>query len=378
VRGGSHFGPLALGMALALASTSACGGGSSRRGKTAQIETPSLPPVKPEALAQFDAGMRALRLGGPEGSQQAVPRLLQATAIDATLWEAWHNVGVLRFREGDDEAAIEAFSEALKVNPAHMGSVLARAEAHRRSGNKKRARADYQLVLSQDPDSPQAPARLASLLRETRDYESAIDVLREALRRAGATARIYVELSLVYLAQGRDELAELVLAKAAELDDSDPTIYNALALVALARGDDQLAFERFNRATSLDPGYNDARFNKANVLLEAGDYAGAMSELDEVVKRDPEDLHARVALGIATRGQGNYDRARKIWEEVAARASRRSQLRGDALYNLAVLETDFGNNEKRGIAALDRFLQEGPRNHPNRQQAEERRKELGQ
>jgi hypothetical protein len=35
-------------------------------------------------------------------------------------------------------------------------------------------------------------------------------------------------------------------------------------------------------------------------------------------------------------------------------------------------------NEKKAKDALDRFLQESPRKHPKRSEAEERRKELGQ
>jgi hypothetical protein len=39
---------------------------------------------------------------------------------------------------------------------------------------------------------------------------------------------------------------------------------------------------------------------------------------------------------------------------------------------------DFVMDEKSSTAALDRFLQESPQNHPKRKEAEERRKELGQ
>src|SRR5690606_17126921 len=206
----------------------------------------------------------------------------------------------------------------------------------------------------------------------------ALDVLRQALRTVGAAGPVYVELGLVYLAQGRDELAELVLTKAAALDDKDPAIYNALALVAMARGRDQEAFERFDRATALDPDFLDARFNVASVLIDAGDYGRARSELEAVVAKRPDDLGAKIALGVAFRGLGDHARARSIWQDVVKAAPRRSAVRGDALFNLAVLEMDFVMDEKKAIAALDRFLQESPRKHPRRKEAAERRKELGQ
>jgi tetratricopeptide (TPR) repeat protein len=254
---------------------------------------------------------------------------------------------------------------------------LARAVAYRRAGEIRRARADYQEVIKRSPSDPRAYARSASLLREAGAHEDALDLLREALRTAGANGPIYVELGLVYLAQGKADLAELVLSKAAALDEKNPAIHNALALVAMGRGRDQEAFERFDRASSLDPDFLDARFNVASVLIDAGDYARARSELESVVSRRPEDLAARVALGAAERGLGDLARARATWQEVVRSAPRRSAVRGDALYNLAVLEMDFAMDEKKAAQALDRFLQESPRAHPRRADAAERRKELG-
>jgi tetratricopeptide (TPR) repeat protein len=368
-------------IAILCAALAACGGGQSsgkvRSGRKV-VETPKLPPADAEAVREMEAGLRALRLGGPEANERAGLRLRGAVKRDPKLWEGWHNLGVVLFAEGDDDAAADAFSKAVSINPAHTPTLLARAEAYRRAGEKKKARADYKEVLERSPDSAQAYARMASLLREMDEHEDAVDLLREALREVGGKAPIYVELGLVYLAQGRDDLAELVLSKAVQLDEKNPTIWNALALVAMERGRDQEAFERFDKASALAPDFLDARFNVASVLIDAGDYARARSELEAVVAKRPDDLGAKVALGVAHRGLGEHDRARSAWQDVVKAAPRRSGLRGDALYNLAVLEMDFVMDEKKARAALDRFLQESPRKHPKRAEAEERRKDLGQ
>lgn len=342
------------------------------------MKKPVLPPADPEAVREFDSALRALRLGGPEADQRAAARLRRAIKRDGSLWEAWYDLGVVLFRQGDDEGAAEAYSKALSVNPAHTPALLARAEAYRRMGEVKKARADYEDVLRRNPDSAQAYARAASLLREAGENEDALDILRQALTAVGGTSQIYVELGLVYLAQGRDDLAELVLTKASALDDKNPAIWNALALVSLGRSRDQEAFERFDRATSLDPNFYDARFNVASVLIDAGDYARAESELQAVMTAHPDDLSAKVALGVCERGLGKNQRARALWNDVVKAAPRHSRVRGDALFNLAVLEQDFAMDEKKAKAALDRFLQESPRNHPKRKEAKERRKELGQ
>lgn len=355
----------------------ACGGGGTRTaGGRTKRQTPKLPPVKQDALTQFDAGMRALKLGGAESLETALPRFERAVDIDPTLWEGWYNLGIVRFQQGDDEAAAEAFGRAIDINPAYIPAVLGRAEARRRHGSLKQARADYKVVIEEQP-SGEAYARLASLLRDMDDFEEALDVCRDALRKVGGSSAIYVELGLIYLAQERIELAELVLGKASALNKNDPAIYNALALVALARGQDQLAFERFDYATSLDPSFHDARFNVATVLLDVGDYAGAKAQLERVLQANPDDLDLQVALGVALRGLKQFDQARAAWERVVKSAPRRSRVRGDALFNLAVLEIDFVMDENKGKAALQRYLDNAPRSHHKRKEAEDRKKEMG-
>ncbi len=331
-------------------------------------------PVKPAALKEFESAMRAVRLGGPESTETARARLRAALKIDPSIWEAWHDLGVIAWREGDDDGAIDAFGKALAGNRDHTPTLLARAEAYRRAGKKKDARGDYKTALEQmdeeDPSRPDAAARLAALLRDAGDYEDAVEVLRETVRVSGTNAKIYTELGQIYIAQKRLELAQLVLVKALELDSKDPAVYNALALLAQRQGKAQEAFERFDQAASLDASYIDARFNKATVLLDAGDYARAKVELLAIIEKKPDDHAAHVSLGVAHRGLGELPDARKVWERVVKDAPKRSTPRADAMWNLAVLKVDFMEDAAGGRVELERYLQEAPTSHGKRQDAE--------
>jgi tetratricopeptide (TPR) repeat protein len=371
--------------ALLLVLLVACGGASATsrigpKGRSIQ----RLDPVNPRAAKEFESAMRAMRVGGPEAMETAKARLKSALEIDPKLWEAWHDLGVINYRDGADDEAIIAFGKALEIKKGHMPTLLARAEAHRRAGHKKDARADYEAALREaeedDPNRRDAAARLASLLRDAGDYEDAVAVLRDTVRLNGASAKIYTELGLIYVQQKRYELAQLVLAKAVELDTGekkDPAIYNALALLSLKQGRAQEAFERFDQAASMDANYIDARFNKASVLLDAGDYARAKVELAAIVEKRPDDYAAHVALGVAHRGLKEHKEAAKVWERVIKEAPRRSQPRGDAMYDLAILKADFLNDAAGAKEELDQYLQESSSSHPKRAAAEEKRKDLG-
>jgi tetratricopeptide (TPR) repeat protein len=324
--------------------------------------------------------MRALRLGGPEANETAKARLKAALQIDSSIWEAYYDLGVIAWKDGEDDDAIEAFNKALAQNREHAPTLLARAEANRRAGHKKDARGDYEaalkLMAEDDPNRPDAASRLASLLRDAGEFEDAVEILRETVRVSGTNAKIYTELGQIYIAQKRLDLAQLVLAKAVELDAKDPAVYNALALLAQKQGNAQAAFERFDQAVSLDPGYIDARFNKATVLLDAGDYARAKTELVAIVERKDDDYAAQVSLGVAHRGLKELPEAKKVWERVIKQAPKRSTARADAMWNLALLKIDFMEDPAGGKAELERYLQEAPTSHAKRQDVENKCKEV--
>jgi len=359
----------------------ACGGRAKpQAAAVARPTSAKRDPINPKAAKEFEGAMRAMRVGGPEAQDTAKARLKVALELDATLWEAWHDLGVIAYKEGDDDTAIDAFGKALKLK-VHLPSLLARAEAQRRAGRRKEARADYEAALKateeDDPNRKDAAARLASLLRDGGEFDDAVNVLRDTVRVSGTNAKIYTELGLIYIAQKRLELAQLVLAKAAELDAKDPAVYNAFAVLALRQGKAQEAFERFDQAVSLDPSFIDARFNKAAVLLDAGDYSRARAELTTIVEKRPDDYAAYVSLGVAQRGLKDFAAARTTWDRVIKEAPKRSTPRADAMFDVAILATDYMNDAAAGKAALERYLQEAPASHAKRQAAEEKRKELG-
>jgi tetratricopeptide (TPR) repeat protein len=368
-------------LVVLLAFATACGGTGKRtvRGGGRTIAG-RREPIKPAAMKEFDSAMRALRLGGPEASETARARLKKALDIDSSIWEAWHDLGIIAWRDGEDEQAIDAFNKALAANSEHTPTLTARAEAYRRSGRKKEAKADYKAALAQmaedDPNRPDAAARMASLLRDAGDFDEAVEILRDTVRVSGTNAKIYTELGQIYIAQKRLELAQLVLAKALELDAKDPAVYNALALLAQRQGKAQEAFERFDQAASLDANYIDARFNKATVLLDAGDYARAKTELAAIVEKRPDDFSAQVSLGVAHRGLKELPEAKKVWERVIKDAPKRSTPRADAMWNLALLKIDFMEDPAGGKTELERYLQEAPTSHAKRQDVENKCKEV--
>src|SRR5262245_40943663 len=132
-------------LAIALVALVACGGSQAKDPGTTSGKSKArkLDPINPKAAKEIENAMRALRHSGPDANETARGRLREAVKIDGKMWEAWHDLGVIAWKEGDDDEAINDFGKALGIKKGHVPSLLARAEAHRRAGHKKDARADY-------------------------------------------------------------------------------------------------------------------------------------------------------------------------------------------------------------------------------------------
>ncbi len=136
-----------------------------------------------------DALVRAERV------EEALARLEQVVALDPVHQpRAWHNLGTLRLRLGQAEAARDAFAQAVRL----------------------------------DPDLAPAHIQLGSMELARRAFEDAIRHFRQAIRAAPTDPAGYGSLGLTYLQAGRPDLARPLFEEVLRLD---PTNRHARALL---------------------------------------------------------------------------------------------------------------------------------------------------
>jgi len=340
-----------------------------------------LPPAKSEAVHELEAGVRQIKLG-PQSYARALERLEAARQIDPNLWEAWYDTGWVLQEMRQLEKAAEAYEKALAINAAHAPSVAALGAAYlglRRPGDAARV---YRRFL--DGNKAVAPAverslriQLASALRQSGKGDDAIAELRNVLRGDGRNASALAGLGLVYESKGQHELAELVIRRALEVVDKDrPQVaaaaWNDLGLVLLSLRRDQEAFAAFDKAAALDPQLAEARYNRAAVYLDCGDYGSAAKELARLTEAQAGNVEAWVALGVAQRGLGKLDEARRAYEQALAVDPNDPS----ALYNEGVLLMDFKKDPAEARGYFTRFIHAADSSHPKRPDAEARLKDL--
>ena len=139
------------------------------------------------------------------------------------------------------------------MNQTHTPTLLARAEANRRAGHKKDARADYEAALkTMDEDDPnrqrrgRAP-RLAAA-RHRRLRRCGRGPARHRARRRARTRRSTPSSARSTSRRSGSSSRSSCSPRRSSSTRKDPAIYNALALLALRQGKAQEAFERFDQA----------------------------------------------------------------------------------------------------------------------------------
>ncbi len=347
----------------------ACGGEAPRRAVR------RLPRPDSSAVREFVGGVQTLRLGG-DVDEQAMRRFARAAQMDANLWEANYNLGVLALRRGRTEPALGALRAAVEAPhaagaAADPRAALALAEVLRRQGQLAEAESVLRRQVQDQPQALDVRNALARVLRQGRSFDDALGEAREVLIRDGRNLGALNQIGVIYYVQGQYDLAELVFKKALAIagtaaNAAAAQLRNNLGLVLLARGDDQAAFVEFARSTEIDPSYATARLNRAAVLLRSGDFEGASTDYRAAAAARPEAPEVWVGLGIALRGLNRPREARDAWE----RALRLDRNNPSALYDLGVLHTESLRDPAGGARYLRRYLEVAPSNDPKRTEAE--------
>ncbi len=358
---------LAVFLALGI-STMACGRASV--GGAPKEASKSLPPANPLAASRMLEGVSAAR--DPQMQARAIALLREATAIDPALWEARFNLGVVLAKGGDLVNAEEQLRIASRTAGDSEEVAVALAEVRRRRGSNKDAASSLEDFVKSHPSAMGARTLLVTALRDSGQHERAIVHAREVLVRRPGDAAALAELALCHLAKGEQETAQLLVKQALDVHAKSAIAHRVQGLVLLAAGDDAASFQAFARAAEADPRDTTSRLNMGAVLLRAGAYAKAAEQYKSALAEAKDDPSAQIGLAAALRGESegkkgkSLDEARALLESVLARDPHNAA----ANYNLGLLYADSLKNPADARPFFERFLDDAPKDHPSRPEAE--------
>ncbi|MXZ83530.1 MAG: tetratricopeptide repeat protein, partial [Synechococcus sp. SB0666_bin_14] len=170
-------------------------------------------------------------------AQEATLLLRKAIAVNTNhSEEVYYNLGLALQRQGDLQAAIDAYRQALAIKPTCPTSLNNLGAALREQGDLQAAVDSYQKALAFKPDYPQAYHGLGLALQEQGDLQAAIASYQKALAFKSDYPQVYYNLGLVLQEQGDLQAAIASYQKALAFKPDYPQVNLNLSLVQLLIG----------------------------------------------------------------------------------------------------------------------------------------------
>ncbi len=270
-----------------------------------------------ETIARLPASGRAhyllARLYERQGRDAEAVAEFQTAATSGPLLglnTIYRAIGLLSNAKQNFDAARQAYSRRVDINPNDADAHLDLAEADARVGRSDEALAEFAVAVTIDPGNAGAHAGAAQLhLAEGRYAESA-DAARRALALdpAHRQARYVLATSLIRLGRtddGQRELAEFQRLQAedaaARTREFELGGLKREASVSSANGDHEKAIVLLRKALDLEPASAAAHLNLGLELLRSGQPAEAVARLQaSVALNGPIDAHRYLADAYAS------------------------------------------------------------------------------
>jgi tetratricopeptide (TPR) repeat protein len=238
-----------------------------------------------------------------------------ALEADPNLAEADYNLGVLAERQGKKDEAKNWYRSALKKKPSLRQASENLAVMSQNEGDIPGAVTLYQDVLKRYPDDAASRARLAEIYRQTGDHAKAMEFARAALMRDPQSSTALKVMMRSYVDRKQPTLAKLVALRAMKIDDNDPELHHTVGLILQGEGDADGAMLAFKKALEVRPDYLPSHILLAQLSLDAEDYPGAEEHLRKILQAGGKNAAAHLNLGVAYKGQGQYDKAMQEYDE---------------------------------------------------------------
>jgi tetratricopeptide (TPR) repeat protein len=211
--------------------------------------------------------------------------------------------------KGDPDGAIQAFGEAIALEPERAAAYVGRGDAFRDRGDYERAVADYDEALRREPGSALALNNRGLAHSKRGAYDEAIADYTAALRSEPRLAVAYHNRGVAYFARSDTERAIADYTEALRLDPQAARTYNNRGLAWFERGDAEQAIADYDQALRLDARFAVAYNNRGLAYGRKGDSDRAIHDFTEAVRLDPKFAKAFFNRSVAFEKKGDRARA---------------------------------------------------------------------
>ncbi|XP_076023604.1 protein O-mannosyl-transferase TMTC1 isoform X2 [Genypterus blacodes] len=228
-----------------------------------------------------------------------------------------NNYGVFLVDTGQGELAAAHYQRAIHLKPAHYVAMVNLGRLLRSSNENKEAESWYKRAL-QVTRKVDILSPLGALYYNTRRYEEALQVYREAAALQPDCTDLWLALAQVLEMAGHSEEAEKMTLAIISREDGCIECYRLLSAIYSKRGNYTEALDALDRALHQNP--NDVMvraelyFSKGNQLREMNQLDRAFESYEHAVELKPDQPQAWMNMGGIQHIKGHYAAARVYYQ----------------------------------------------------------------
>lgn len=178
-----------------------------------------------EAQQFYEHGQEAWSAGDIE---QARHDFQQAVEKDPQFAEAWIRLGSTYFATRNEEQAVAAMRKAIAINPKQEFAYGILSSIYMGERQPEDALAIWRELEKAAPDNPDAPKRVAALLKTMGRYSEALPELEAAVKQDPDSVPALLDLGLAY-AEGGDKGKTVETLEKVQAKDSSANTLNSIA-----------------------------------------------------------------------------------------------------------------------------------------------------
>ncbi|WP_210407366.1 serine/threonine-protein kinase [Hydrocoleum sp. CS-953] len=197
--------------------------------------------------------------------------------------------GVESVNQGNEQGAISAFNQAIKLNPGQAEYFYQRGNAYYNLENYQNAIADYSQAINLNPSYVNAYFNRGGVHSDNQNYAGAIDDFTQVLRLKPQDSEAYYKRGFVYYKSQNYPAAIKDYTQVLKLQPNDINAYHARGLARAANNDLQGAIADYTEMIKIAPKEIDGYYNRGRTRFFMGDYQGSLDDYNKVIEIDPKN-----------------------------------------------------------------------------------------
>lgn len=223
--------------------------------------------------------------------------------------------GLVYYRQGNFDKALEDFNKALEINPDFTLALQNRGNLYQKREEYEKAIEDFTKITKIDKYNRSVYNNRANSYYKTGQYQKAIADYIFFLKVYDDFAPGYINLGNCYMELQKYQAAINNYRKAIEVDKPKPDYYNKIGDTYFLWKKYKRAIEHYDSALALAPDFYKSLNNRATAWFYKGNYEKAVRDYEKTIRLKPDLIDAYKNLGLVYENLNRIDKAIDMYSE---------------------------------------------------------------